>query len=88
MRQKISGRLRSETTTSLRYAILGYASKKAGNPYCTLDVQGTSGHYNRADAFQLSSTLQPGQSTRWQDPNVTVTSQGASYVTQGTITCQ
>jgi hypothetical protein len=62
--------------------------KKAGKPMCTIDVSDASGNYSGQDMAQLNTTLQPGQSTRFQDQNITITKQGAQYVTQGTITCQ
>ncbi len=56
-----------------------------GAPYCTLQVNDVNDTYSGTDAFTLK-TIQPGQTVTSVD-NVTITKQGAQYVTDGTITC-
>ncbi len=58
---------------------------KAGTPYCTINVSDTNGTYSGTDAFTLK-TVQPGQTVTSAD-NLTITKQGAQYVTGGTISC-
>ena len=58
---------------------------KAGAPYCTLNVGDVNDTYTGTDAFTMK-TIQPGQTVTSVD-DLTITHQGAQYVTQGTISC-
>ncbi len=58
---------------------------KAGTPYCTINVSDVNDNYTGVDAFTLK-TIQPGQTVTSVD-NLTITKQGAQYVTTGTISC-
>ncbi len=59
---------------------------KAGNPTCTIDVSDTSGTYNGTDVLSDGPTIKPGQTVTSAD-QITITKQGAQYVTGGTISC-
>ena len=57
-----------------------------GTPDCTINAQDASGAYHGFDQVTLQGTLAAGATTRFAD-NVTITSQGARYVTQVTVSC-
>lgn len=54
-----------------------------GTPYCTLMVGDDNYTYSGSDAFALKK-LNPGQTVTSTD-NLTITKQGAQYVTQGKL---
>ena len=60
--------------------------KTAATPTCTVNAQDPSGAYSGVDAATLDSPVRPGQTVTYVD-NVTITGQGASYVTQVTVSC-
>ena len=59
---------------------------QTGTPTCTINAQDPSGAYHGFDQVTLQGTLAAGATTHFAD-NVTITSQGASYVTQVTVSC-
>jgi hypothetical protein len=59
----------------------------AGTPSCQINASDPSGSYSGADLVTLQGKLQPGQATNFDDPHITITNQGARYVTQVTVTC-
>ncbi len=60
---------------------------KAGAPYCTVSAQDGSGAYHGFNAGTLSSSVAPGTTETFVLP-ITITSQGAQYVTQATASCR
>jgi hypothetical protein len=58
----------------------------AATPTCTIEASDPSGAYTGFDEGTLTSPVQPGATTTYVD-NVTVTHQGAQYVTQVSVTC-
>jgi len=59
--------------------------KVAGSPLCTIQVSDQNDTYSGSDALTLNK-IQPGQTVTSAD-NLTITKQGAQYVTGGTISC-
>lgn len=57
----------------------------AGTPTCTINVNDANSTYTGADLATLSS-VEPGKTVTTVD-NVTITKQGAQYVTAGKIDC-
>jgi hypothetical protein len=55
-------------------------------PMCTVDATDSSGAYSGVNAGSLSSAVQPGQTTTTV-MEVTITNQGAQYVTSATVSC-
>jgi hypothetical protein len=60
--------------------------KTAGEPQCTVNASDPSGAYSGFGAGTLASPVQPGR-TEDSIMDVTITSQGAQYVTSVTVTC-
>ena len=58
----------------------------AATPTCTVDAQDPSGAYSGVDVGTLASPVAAGQTTTYVD-NVTITHEGAQYVTQVTVSC-
>lgn len=58
----------------------------AGSPQCTVNASDPSGAYSGFDSGILASPVQPGQ-TEKNEMDVTITSQGAKYVTSVTVKC-
>lgn len=58
----------------------------AATPMCMVDVTDASGTYSGADEGSLSNPVQPG-ATVTSVMQVTVTHQGAQYVTSATVSC-
>lgn len=58
----------------------------AGTPDCTVQASDPSGAYTGIDAATLSSPVKAGAFAVYVD-NVTITSQGAQYVTQVSVSC-
>ena len=88
---KYQGTVETSSFNVINPATLGVAFhvKNTGNapgaPYCTLQVNDQNDNYSGTDAFTLK-TIQPGQTITSTD-NLTITKQGAQYVTTGSITC-
>lgn len=61
--------------------------KTAGTPTCTVSASDPSGTYTGFDVGTLTSPVAAGQTTTYVD-NVTITHQGAAYVTSATVSCQ
>ena len=59
---------------------------KPGTPSCTIDAQDPSFAYSGVDVATLANPVAPGATTHFAD-NVTITQQGAQYVTQVTVKC-
>jgi len=59
---------------------------KAGTPTCTVQAQDPSYTYTGIDVGTLRNAVQPGRTATYVD-NVTITRQGARYVTQVTVSC-
>lgn len=59
---------------------------KAGTPTCTIKASDASGAYNGFDQAKMNGPLAAGASSDYSS-DVTITSQGASYVTDVTATC-
>lgn len=57
-----------------------------GSPTCTIDVSDPSGTYSGQDMLTNGPTIQPGKTSTSAD-QITITKQGAQYVTTGKITC-
>lgn len=60
--------------------------KAAGTPTCTVQAQDPSGAYTGVDVATLTKPIAAGAFGVYVD-NVTITSQGAQYVTQVTVSC-
>jgi hypothetical protein len=58
----------------------------AGSPQCTVNASDPSGAYTGFNSGTVASAIQPG-ATEKNMINVTITSQGAKYVTSVTVTC-
>ena len=72
-------------TVSLSFQVKN-TGNAAGQPWCTLQASDANDTYSGTDYFQLSSPIQPGQTSTSAD-SLTITNQGAQYVTQATISC-
>jgi hypothetical protein len=59
---------------------------KPGAPTCTVQAQDPSYAYTGIDVVTLNIPVQPGHTATYVD-NVTITHQGAQYVTQVTVKC-
>jgi hypothetical protein len=59
---------------------------ETGTPTCTIDAEDPSYTYTGVDVATLQGTVAPGASAAFVD-NLTITKQGASYVTQVTVSC-
>jgi hypothetical protein len=59
---------------------------RPGTPTCTVNAQDPSGAYSGIDIGTLNNAVRPGQTATYVD-NVTITHQGAQYVTQVTVSC-
>lgn len=60
--------------------------KSAATPTCTVQVSDPAGSYTGIDQGTLSSPVQPGQTVTYVD-NVSVSNNGAQYVTDATVSC-
>ena len=60
--------------------------KAAGTPTCTVNAQDPSGAYTGFDSGTLTKPIAAGSFGVYVD-NVTITSQGARFVTQVTVSC-
>lgn len=60
--------------------------KAAGTPTCTVQASDAAYAYTGFDEGTLDRPVQPGATTTYVD-NVTITHQGAQYVTQVTVSC-
>ncbi|MGH3194019.1 MAG: DUF4307 domain-containing protein [Streptosporangiaceae bacterium] len=60
--------------------------QSTGTPTCQISAQDPSYAYHGFDEVTLEGTLAPGQTTHFAD-NIVITSQGAQYVSQATVTC-
>ena len=58
----------------------------AATPTCTVQASDPSGTYTGFDQGTLTSPVQAGQTTTYVD-NVTITHEGAQYVTSVTVSC-
>lgn len=58
----------------------------AETPTCTVDASDPSGAYSGIDQATLQGTVAPGATANYVD-NVTITGQGAAYVTSVTVSC-
>lgn len=61
--------------------------KVSGTPSCTIDVQDPSYTYHGVDVVTLKDPLSPGQTINSADPSITITKQGAAYVTTPDVKC-
>jgi hypothetical protein len=68
------------------YVQVTNTSSKPGTPACTINAQDASYAYHGIDIVTLQGSVAAGQTTHFED-NVTITSQGAQYVTQVTVSC-
>jgi hypothetical protein len=59
---------------------------KAGTPTCTIEAEDASYAYHGVDAATLKNPVTAGATTNFVD-NLTITGQGAQYVTQATAKC-
>ena len=59
---------------------------KSGTPTCTINAQDPSYTYTGVDIATLQGSVASGASTTFVD-NLTITEQGAKYVTQVTVSC-
>jgi hypothetical protein len=60
--------------------------KKAGTPSCTIQAQDPSGAYSGVDVATLKGSMAPGATTTFVD-NLTITKEGAQYVTDVSVKC-
>lgn len=60
--------------------------KTAATPTCTVRASDPSGAYTGFDEGTLANPVQPGQTVTYVD-NVTISGQGAQYVTSATVSC-
>lgn len=79
-----SSQVVNPATLAVTFHVTNHGSK-AGTPNCTINVGDVNDSYTGSDAFTMNS-IKPGQTVTSVD-NLTITHQGAQYVTQGTITC-
>lgn len=61
-------------------------SKAAGTPQCTIQASDASGSYSGTDVATMRSQLAQGKTTTFVD-DLTITSQGARFVTSVTVKC-
>jgi len=73
----------AELSVGLRVTNTG---KTPAVPTCTVDASSPNGAYSGVDAASLTEALQPGQTVATAIP-VTITGQGAEYVTSVTVSC-
>jgi len=73
-------------TLSVSFRVTNNGSS-SGDPTCTITAQDPSGSDYGTDQFQLQGSLAPGQTTNSAD-SITITKQGAQYVTQTSVKCQ
>jgi hypothetical protein len=73
----------ADLAVTIRVANTG---QSAGTPTCTVQASDPSGAYTGTDVATLSSAIAAGKFAVYVD-NVTITSQGARYVTQVTVFC-
>lgn len=92
-----SGKSTSYTATSPDHTVINPADlavtvrvtntgKAAGTPQCTVDASDPSGTYTGVDVATLKGKVAAGQTTTFVD-NLTITKQGAQYVTDVKVTC-
>lgn len=72
--------------TALAVAAVGGRGAVAGTPTCTIQAHDDSYSYTGTDAVPRTSPLEPGGVWYFKD-DVTITNQGAQYVTQVNISC-
>jgi len=72
-------------TLSVSFKVTNNGSSSA-DPTCTIQAQNANDSYSGIDQFQLQGSIAPGQTTTSAD-SITITNQGAQYVTQTTIKC-
>jgi hypothetical protein len=60
--------------------------KIASAPECMVQLHDESDTYQGSDTFTPDKTLQPGEQWSFRG-DVTVTKEGAAYITQGGVTC-
>jgi hypothetical protein len=60
--------------------------KKASTPECTINASDPSGAYHGVDVVTLKGKLAAGATTNFAD-NLTITKQGAQYVTEVKVAC-
>jgi hypothetical protein len=60
--------------------------KTAGTPQCTIDASDPSGTYTGVDVATLKGKVAAGATTTFVD-NLTITKQGAQYITDVKVTC-
>lgn len=75
----------SDTTVGVSFHVKNIGSK-AGSPTCTVNVNDPSYKYTGFSEAQLKSDLQPGD-TATSAIEITVTHQGAQYITQAKVSC-
>jgi hypothetical protein len=61
-------------------------SQVAGKPSCTVNVSSVNGTYHGFDIFDVTQTIAPGQEYTFTG-NLTITKEGANYVTAGHADC-
>lgn len=61
-------------------------SNVEGKPSCTVNASNNGGAYHGFDIFSTSETLQPGNEVAFNG-NITITNEGANYITNVTVEC-
>lgn len=73
-------------TVSVSFRVTNVGSV-SGTPTCTIEVQDPSYAYHGVDEFKLPESVDPGQTINSADPSITITKQGAAYVTAADLKC-
>lgn len=68
------------------YGQVKNTGKGAGTPSCTLQAHDAAYSYSGTDVVTKTSPLQPGATWNFAD-NLTITNQGASYITVVSVSC-
>jgi hypothetical protein len=71
-------------TVAVRFTVQNNGSQTV-SPSCTISLQNAGGSYHGFDVFSMNP-IAPGAAAH-ATGNITITSQGAQYVTQSTISC-
>lgn len=73
-------------TLEVHYSVQN-TTDRAGKSNCSITMKDAASTYNGYGTYQSNVEIQPGQ-TYSGVGNVTITNNGASYVTRGGITCR
>lgn len=72
--------------TAVAEVLVQNTSDVAGSPECYIQMSDVSGVYHGSDIFSFDKVLQPGEKWGFHG-RITVTKEGAAYVTKGSVSC-